>query len=132
MASDEAAAAELSVTSQDFADCRVVVVAGRIDHTNSQVFQETLERYAHGVPAGGGMVNDLAKLEFITSAGLRALLLADRQIKSGGGKFIVSGIDGVVKEVFRISKFDALLSVTETAAEGVAQVSPAAAEAYPD
>ncbi|MFK7944908.1 MAG: STAS domain-containing protein, partial [Paracoccaceae bacterium] len=69
--------------------------------------------------------------EFITSAGLRALLMADRQIKSGGGKFIVSGIDGVVKEVFRISKSDAVLNVADTAAEGGKQVSSAAAEAYP-
>lgn len=74
---------------------------------------------------------DLSNLEFITSAGLRALLMADRQIKSAGGKLVVASIGGVVKEVFRISKFDALLSVVESPAEGVAHVSAAAAEAYP-
>ena len=131
MAPEEAAPAELSVTSQDYADCRVVSVSGRIDHTNSDRFLSELTSHAEGAAKGGGMVTDLAKLEFITSAGLRALLMADRQVKSGGGKFVVSGIDGVVKEVFRISKFDALLSVTETAADGVAQVSSAAAEEYP-
>ena len=43
---------------------------------------------------------------------------------------VISGIEGVVKEVFRISKFDALLNVVDTAAEGVGMVSSAASEAY--
>ena len=130
MASGEDSAAALSVTSQDYADCRVVVIAGRIDHTNSDRFLEQLQEMAGGVKGGGGMLADLSKLEFITSAGLRALLMADRQVKSGEGRMVVCGIEGVVKEVFRISKFDALLNVVDTAAEGVAQISSAASEAY--
>ena len=77
------------------------------------------------------MVADLSGLEFITSAGLRALLMADRAVKAGGGKFIASGVEGVVKEVFRISKFNALLNVADTAAEGVAEISSVASEAFP-
>lgn len=130
MASEDDSAAGLTVTSEDYADCRVVSVSGRVDHTNSDRFLEELTGLTVDVAVGGGLVTDLSKLEFITSAGLRALLMADRQVKSNQGKMIVAGIEGVVKEVFRISKFDALLNVVDTAAEGVGQVSSAASEAY--
>ena len=76
------------------------------------------------------LVIDLKNLEFISSAGLRALLLAQKTVTSSDGKLIVSGVSGVVKEVFRISKFDALLNVQETVSEAMSQVSAAAAEAY--
>lgn len=131
MASGETSTPLLTVVDKDFADCRVVSVSGRIDHTNSEQFLEDLSSLAGSVQSGGGMVVDLTSLEFITSAGLRALLMSDRQVKGIGGKLVVAGIGGVVKEVFRISKFDALLSVVDTPSEGVAQVSPAAAELYP-
>lgn len=131
MASGETSAPKLTVAVQDYADCRVVSVSGRIDHTNSEQFLDDLAALAGDVQASGGMVIDLSKLEFITSAGLRALLMADRQVKGIGGKLVVAGIGGVVKEVFRISKFDALLSVVDDAAQGVAQTSPAAADLFP-
>jgi len=120
----------LTVECQDFADCKVVSVSGRVDHTSSDRFLEDVGVHASAVPANGGMVIDLSGLEFITSAGLRALLLAQRTVNGAGGKLVVSGIRGVVKEVFRISKFDALLSVAETTDEAVGQISAAAAEAF--
>ncbi|MEM1299366.1 MAG: STAS domain-containing protein [Pseudomonadota bacterium] len=130
MASGDESEAGLTVTSEDYADCRVVAVSGRVDHTNSDRFLQELTDLTNSVAVGGGLVTDLSKLEFITSAGLRALLMADRHVKGNQGKMIVAGIEGVVKEVFRISKFDALLNVVDTAAEGVGQVSSAASEAY--
>lgn len=120
----------LSVTSQDFADCTLVSVNGRVDHTNSDRFLAELGSVSEGVSKNGGMVVDLSGLEFITSAGLRALLLAQRTVNMSGGKLVVCGISGVVKEVFRISKFDALLSVSDETNEAVGMISGAAAEAF--
>lgn len=120
----------LTVTAETYAECCLVSVAGRVDHTNSDDFLKQLTGYADGVASGGGMVIDLAKLDFITSAGLRALLLAQRTVTGAKGKIVVSGVGGVVREVFRISKFDALLSVSDTVGEAMSQISAAAAEAY--
>jgi anti-sigma B factor antagonist len=116
--------------SEGFADCRLVTVEGRIDHTNSERFHERLGADAREVPNGGGLVVDLSGLEFITSAGLRALLLAQRTVSAGGARLVVCGVKGVVREVFRISKFDTLLGVADTVEGAIAQISPAAAEAY--
>ena len=120
----------LSVTANDYADCRLVTVAGRIDHTNSEQFQELIGTNVSRAGRDGGVVIDLTDLEFITSAGLRALLLAQRTVTSQGSKLVVAGIRGVVGEVFRISKFDALMTIAASPAEAVASISTAAAEAY--
>ena len=105
--------------------------AGRVDHPNAITFQETLG--AHAADWGeGGLVIDLAGLEFVTSAGLRALLVTHRAISSSGGRMVVTGLKGIVREVFRISKFDALLNVAESVGEGVARVSADAHQEYSD
>jgi anti-anti-sigma factor len=121
---------DLSTRSENYADCRLITVRGRIDHTNCERFQQSLGAEAREVPKGGGMVVDLAGIEFITSAGLRALLLAQRTVSAAGAQFVVCGVRGVVREVFRIARFDTLLSVADTTQAALARVSPAAAEAY--
>ena len=122
----------LAMRAQTFEECLLVEVSGRIDHTNSDQFLEDLNNHAQGVSADGGMVVDLGDLEFITSAGLRALLLAQRTLTAAGARLVVSRICGVVKEVFRISKFDSLLSVEETTELAIGQISPSAAKAFCD
>ena len=130
MTAPETPPSELTVTAETYAECCLVSVSGRVDHTNSDDFLKQLTGHADGVANGGGMVIDLAKLDFITSAGLRALLLAQRTVTTAKGKIVVSGVGGVVREVFRISKFDALLNVSDSVGEAMSQISAAAAEAY--
>ena len=130
MAAADSSQSPLSVTAEQHADCCLVSVSGRVDHTNSDNFLQSLSGHADTVKQGGGMVIDLERLDFITSAGLRALLLSQRTVTGANGKLIISGIGGVVKEVFRISKFDALLSVSDNVEEAMSQISAAAAEAY--
>ena len=129
MAASNLSGSILSIDYQDYADCRVVSVTGRVDHTNSTQFLDNLSAHAE---EAGGMVVDLSRLDFITSAGLRALLMAHRTIAAKDGRMAVAGVTGSVREVFRISKFDALLNVTDSVAEGVAQISDAARTAYQD
>lgn len=130
MASANPSRSGLSTTSETFADCRLISVHGRIDHTNAEHFQQSLDAEAREVPEGGGMVVDLGGLEFITSAGLRALLLAQRMVSAQGARLVVCGVKGVVREVFRIARFDTLLSVADSTETAIAQVSPAAAEVH--
>lgn len=129
MAASNLSGSILSIDYQDYADCRVVSVTGRVDHTNSTQFLDNLSAHAE---EAGGMVVDLSRLDFVTSAGLRALLMAHRTIAAKDGRMAVAGVTGSVREVFRISKFDALLNVTDSVAEGVAQISDAARTAYQD
>lgn len=54
---------------------------------------------------------DLSGVEYISSAGLRSLLVLGKRIKAKGGTLLLVGLQGMVKEVFDISGFAALFPV---------------------
>lgn len=54
------------------------------------------------------VVVDLSGLEYISSAGLRSILIMGKQLKAKGGALVFTGMCGMVKEVFDISGFATL------------------------
>ncbi len=52
---------------------------------------------------------DLSEVDYVSSAGLRALLIAAKKAKSLGGALTLCGLRGSVKEVMAVSGFDAML-----------------------
>ena len=59
---------------------------------------------------------DLSKLEYISSAGLRVLLLVARKIQQAQGKLAFFGLTPGVSDVFSISGFDTIFTVRNDAA----------------
>ena len=60
------------------------------------------------------MVLDLALLSYISSAGLRVVLLLAKRLKQVNGKLVLCGLQSRVREVFDISGFLAILTVVDT------------------
>jgi anti-sigma B factor antagonist len=87
----------------------VVSVAGRVDAGNAA----TLEQRLLGLIDGGErrVVVDCAGLDYISSAGLRALLVAVKRLKGTGGKMALGSLKDDIREVFDIAGFSAILSV---------------------
>ena len=54
---------------------------------------------------------NLAKLDYISSAGLRVLLASAKQLKPDGGEIRICNLNEVVKEVFDISGFVTIFKV---------------------
>ncbi len=61
---------------------------------------------------------DLSGVEYISSVGLRVLMLASKQAKAQGGALAVCGLQPVVREIFEISRFNLVLPVFPTPAGG--------------
>lgn len=61
---------------------------------------------------------DLTELEYISSAGLRVMLLAGKKLRVIGGKVVLVGMQEVVREVFAMSGFLALFPVGATLEDG--------------
>lgn len=97
-------------------------VSGRVDHTNSASFLEELEAGTGASKAASGLVVDLSQLDFITSAGLRGLVIANKAVSDAGGKLAISGLKGTVADVFRISRFDTLFPIGQSVEEATALV----------
>ena len=71
-------------------------------------------------------VIDFAKVDYISSAGLRVLMLAAKQAKAQSGFLAVAAVQPLVQEILEISKFTLVLRILPTVREAVAAASPAA------
>lgn len=68
------------------------------------------------------MVLDLTLVGYISSAGLRVVLLLAKRLKQVSGKLVLCGLQSRVREIFDISGFLAILSVVDTREQAVRTV----------
>jgi anti-anti-sigma factor len=97
----------------------VLAPVGRIDSNSAREVEELLLPL---FDAGAPVLVDFGELTYISSAGLRVLLLAARRSKATGIPLSLAGMSKPVDEVFRISGFAKLFRIhTDRAAALAAQ-----------
>ncbi len=108
----------LTVTEKNQDDKLIIYCEGRIDSTNANIFEEKL-----AAVTGEGknkFIIDFSKIAFVSSAGLRVLLIAAKKVKPNGGAVILTGLSPEVQEVFDISGFTAIFTIHKTVDEALA------------
>lgn len=101
----------------------VLSPAGRIDHTHADSFGAALAPHVRDCRGdGASLVIDFSNVSFISSIGLRALMIAIKQVKPQGGRMVLCALSPMVDEVFRISRFDLLFEIFPTRVEALAAV----------
>jgi len=84
---------------------------GRIDsNTAGQFEQELLTRIEAGEAR---VVLDFSALDYISSAGLRVVLMAAKRTQAAQGALALCGLNESIREVFEISGFLSILTVCE-------------------
>jgi anti-anti-sigma factor len=96
------------------ANVLVLAPVGRIDNLTSAAFQTRL--LAAVTSSSADVVVDLSGVEYISSAGLRALMAASRQ-KPKDRRLAVACLQTVVREIFAISRFSHVVPVFATVEE---------------
>jgi anti-anti-sigma factor len=91
----------------------LLALAGRMDTVAAPQFEEACDPWLRG--GEKTIVVDLTQLEYISSMGLGYLLSVNKKLQSSSGKLVVCGLTGMVKEVFRLSGFNKLFAVYDTA-----------------
>ena len=57
------------------------------------------------------LILDLEKLEYISSAGLRVLVLVQKKLQPEGIPFVIINVNDTIKEIFSMSGFDKILTI---------------------
>jgi anti-anti-sigma factor len=98
----------------------VIEVIGRVDAAGAAL----LEAHCHkGLEREDArLVVDLAGVDFMASAGLRALLSLAKKVQSAKGKLVISGARGPVKEIFDLAGFTSILPMCATLEEAAGLV----------
>ena len=85
-------------------------LAGSFDAVTSQKFDE---EFALAVPGKTDVTLEFSGVEYLSSAGLRSILIAKKLTAGGGGTFKVVNPRPVIMEVFHVAKFTNLIEIVE-------------------
>ncbi len=97
----------LNITKEQEADHLKVILEGRLDTTTSPDLEKMLKE---GLDDVTELVLDFEKLEYISSAGLRVLLSAQKTMNKQGEMKLVNVRDEVI-EIFEVTGFLDFLTV---------------------
>ena len=85
-----------------------VTVSGRIDTTTAPQLEEAILPEIDGAKE---VVIDFKNLEYISSAGLRLLLMLQKKMNAAGGTFKILNVNDFVMEVFEMTGFKDILTI---------------------
>lgn len=121
----------MQIRNKTYGDVLVLSPEGKIDHANSEDFRQALTPFVERCSAKGErMVLDLAGVDYISSAGLRCFMIAEKQAKAQGGTIVVAGMQPVVNEIFEISRFTLVFETFPSVRDALAKISPTALKAF--
>ena len=101
-------------------DVGILSLSGRLGAQSEQELSASLSR-ALGKNAAG-IILDMSAVEFVSSAGLRALLVAYKQAHADGKKIAMIGVRPAVYKIFKLTSFDSSFEIHQTEAEAVKKV----------
>lgn len=85
-----------------------VALSGRLDTTTAPDFEKSLKESLNGI---NELVLDFSNLEYISSAGLRVLLSAQKIINGTKGKMHITGANEIIREIFDVTGFSDILTI---------------------
>ena len=102
----------METTKRKEGNATVLSVKGRMDAVSSPEFENEME----GLIAEGeiAFIIDLGELDYISSAGLRGILATIKKLKAKEGQLLLAQLKDVVKEVFEISGFSAIIPIFDS------------------
>ena len=93
---------------------------GRLDGTSAPEAEQAVKNIFE--KENNRLLFDLELLEYLSSAGLRVVLGAAKEIKRKEGKFVLCALNAYVKEVFEVSGFGAIIPITDSVEAGIEEV----------
>ena len=105
-----------------FGGAVVVRVSGRVDLSNADEFKDKLTAALNS--ATGGLVVDMGEVDYISSAGLRSLMIVFKASKGAGKQFAITSLQPLLMEIFTISRFHLVFPLFDTARAAIEKQVP--------
>ena len=93
---------------------------GRLDGTSALEAEQTVKSILER--ENTRLLFDLELLEYLSSAGLRVILGAAKEMKRRDGKFVLCALNAYVKEVFEVSGFGTIIPIAESVEAGIKEI----------
>lgn len=104
---------QLTVSQQ--ADATIIIPVGRVDQATAEDFLQVLQAQLAGRNAASPpLLLDFSGIDYISSVGLRALMVSARQARASGCSIGIAALQPMVQEVFNIARFDLVIACFDT------------------
>lgn len=94
-------------------------LSGRLDADSAPLAETKLRELMQ--QGKSRLLFDLGGLDYISSAGLRVILLAVKGLQATKGKVVLSALTPYVREIFDVSNFSSIIPITDTVDAGLRQ-----------
>ena len=112
---------QFQLEEEEFVGALLVKVSGRIDGVNAEKFSGDLEQKFEKYD-GRSVILNFEKLLYISSAGLRSILLAAKVLSGRGSKLSLCSMSDSVTTMLKMTGFDKVVDIHETCAAAIAAV----------
>jgi len=108
----------MEITTQEFKQCDLVTVKGRVDSATAAQLGEAFE----AVTKGGRhkIVLDMSGVEYMSSAGMRVLIVTQKECKRlNRGELVLAVVSERIKEAFDLAGFIPLFTIFDEIAPAI-------------
>jgi anti-anti-sigma factor len=107
----------LEITEHKRGDVVILGLRGKLDSSTSVRLEEKLLALIDG--GVKQLIVDFSQLDYISSSGLRVLLIAAKRLKSADRKIVLSSMKDQIKEVFDIAGFSSIFPIFHSQEEAI-------------
>ena len=98
----------LNIVKTQEGDALTVALRGRLDTHTAPIFQEEIEPLLGGI---SGLSLDFEQVDYISSAGLRVLLLFQQELEKQGKPMVLRHVSDIIRDVFDVTGFLDFLTI---------------------
>ena len=85
----------------------IIKIEGRVDTVTAPQFEACA---TENIPGNEKIVVDCEKLDYISSAGLRVFLRAQKMVNAEGSEMALKNVNETVRQIFEVTGFDTILT----------------------
>jgi len=106
----------MEITIETKEDVKIAKIIGDVDTNTSSEITKTLSAL---IGPGSKILLDMEKVEYMSSAGLRMLLLLFRQTEAQSGKLVLAGLSEDLNDIMSVTGFLDFFTTSNTVEEGL-------------
>jgi anti-anti-sigma factor len=107
----------MEITQQEENGIVTIAIEGRLDADSSPEAEKVVREALEGQTTR--VLFNLGALEYLSSAGLRVLLSAAKEMRRRDGKIALCSLNEFVKEIFEVSGFQSLIPIVDSVESGI-------------
>jgi len=107
----------MKITTEKTEKVLVIHPEGRLDAITAGEFEKEVTPLIQ--QTGQNVLIDFGKIDYISSAGLRTMLIVAKEQKQKGNSLAICCLNETILEVFRISGFDTIIPIYPALEEGL-------------